>query len=148
MTIQKIKNANNYMQGSMVTSADKKGNYARVNPDINVLVEAPRDYIFGQEDSKFIKLAVTNAAPTVLAGTAGRKIRVISYVLGSDATLTVKWQSNTTDLSGAIPLVANSIISANSDGNQGLVETNVGETLKLLPSGAGNVTGHITYIIM
>lgn len=101
---------------------------------------------------KFAKIDVSNAgANTVVTGVPTKKIRVLSYVIIAAGAVTAKWQSGTTDLSGAMPLAANGgaapSISILAPGAMiGLFETAAGDSLVLNLGGAVNVSGHLTYI--
>lgn len=95
-----------------------------------------------------IKFAVVDVATagdnTIVSAVAGKKIRVLNYVLVSSAANTVIWKSATTNISGGMQLAANGGISAESQ--FGLFETNAGEALILNLSAANSVDGHIAYV--
>ncbi len=97
--------------------------------------------------------ASSSGANTVVAAVGARKIRVLNYLLVSAGTVTATWKSDTTGISGALPLVANSAISCaggshNANGPEGVLETAGGEALVLSLSGAVAVTGHIRYEVL
>jgi len=75
------------------------------------------------------------------------KIKVLSVVLVSSGAVSVKWRSNTTDLSGAMPLVASSgfVLPATSPGQSHYFQTAAGQDLNINLSGAVQVSGHISY---
>jgi len=83
------------------------------------------------------------ASPT--SGTV--KIKVLSLVLVSSGSVSVKWRSNATDLSGAMPLVANSgfVLPGTSPGQSHYFQTAAGQDLNINLSGAVQVSGHISY---
>lgn len=85
----------------------------------------------------------------VVAGVTSKKIKVLSVALVSSGTVSVKWRSNTTDLSGAMPLVANSgfVLPASSPGQGNYFETVAGQALNINLSGAVAVSGHISYYV-
>ena len=84
---------------------------------------------------------------SVVALVASKKIKVLSVLLVSAGAVSVKWRSNTTDLSGAMPLVANSgfSLAASSPGQGHYFETAVGEALNINLNSAVAVSGHISY---
>lgn len=88
--------------------------------------------------------ASTGADNLVVAAVTGKQIKVQSVVLVASGTVSVKWRSNTTDISGAMPLVANSGFVLPS-GSSNYFETAVGEALNINLSGAVAVNGHISY---
>lgn len=85
-----------------------------------------------------------------------RRIMVISYSIISDADVTVKWKSNSTDLSGPMAIAAKGGITVTSNfvigaggGPLGIFQTLNGEDdLVLNLSGAAAVGGHITYFVL
>jgi hypothetical protein len=96
-----------------------------------------------------VKYAVisTSATASVVAAVAGKKIRVLGYVLSAAGTVNVKWQSHVTptNLSGLLYMVANTAISS-TPSPLGLFETVAGEALDLNLSASVAVGGHVTYI--
>jgi hypothetical protein len=97
---------------------------------------------------KFATISATNSGDNqVLALVASKSIKVLSCALVASGTVSVKWRSNTTDLSGAMPLIASSgfVYPASAPGMGNYLETNIGEALNLNLSGAVAVYGHISY---
>ena len=97
--------------------------------------------------------ATASGDNTIVAAVGTRKIRVLNYTVASAGTVTAKWKSGSTDLSGAMPLVASSVVSAaggshNANGPEGVLETAGGEALILNLSGAVAVGGHIRYEVL
>ena len=98
------------------------------------------------------KFAVVNISGVgsneIVAAVTGRTIRVLSYAIVSDGSVTVEWRSATTPLSGAMSLAANGNVgsSAGSGSITGVLSTNVGEALNVFLGGAVGVRGHLTYI--
>lgn len=98
-----------------------------------------------------IKFAVVSASSSgdnqIVAAVSGAKIKVLSAVLVSSGTVSVKWRSGTTDISGAMPFVANSgvALAASSPGQGHYFETAVNTALNINLGGAVSVFGHITY---
>lgn len=101
---------------------------------------------------KFAKIDVSSSGSnTIVSAVTGKKIRVLAYTIIAAGAVTAKWQSASTDLSGAMSLAANGgaapSISILAPGNMiGLFETAPGEALNLNLGGAVNVAGHMTYI--
>lgn len=97
--------------------------------------------------AKFVSVSASSSGNnTIVAAVTGKKIRVLSYVLVSTTSVTAKFQSGAsgTDLTGAMPLGANGVVSASPD--QGHFETVAGQLLNLSLGSAVAVSGHITYI--
>lgn len=145
MTIQKIKNANPYNNAGANNSANKFGVSQKLNINFPTPVRFVDSYDFADEKAKFVKVTATTGSPIVVAAIPGKKIRVVDYVIISSSAQGAKWQSNTTDISGNLTMDANGGAGATSE--EGLFETATGEALRLLPDGAGTVSGHITYWI-
>ncbi len=93
--------------------------------------------------------AIINTAASgdtaVVAAVAGKRIRVINYVLTAAGVVSVKFRSATTDLTGAMPFAANGGIAAAGAQPGYWVQTAAGEALNLNLSAAAQVSGHITY---
>lgn len=81
---------------------------------------------------------------TLVAAVTGKRIRVISYVLGLSAAGTYQLQSDTTDITGAVGVGANAPIAAPYN-PAGHCETAKAEALKITITGGGNAVGHLTY---
>lgn len=96
----------------------------------------------------FVKVDTTATVDLVAAAGVGLRIQVINYVLVAGGTVNVKFTSGTgpTDLTGPMPLVVNSGVSANSD-RFGLFATAANAKLSLNLSAAVQVSGHIAYIV-
>ena len=95
-----------------------------------------------------------NETFTIVAATTGKKIRVLAYVVSITGTQTVKFQSKpsgtATDLTGkglAVPASTTTIVSAGYN-PRGWFETTLGSALQAVSSAAGNVGGHLTYILV
>jgi len=86
---------------------------------------------------------------TIVSGDAGRKIKVVSYVLVAAATTSARWKSSgATALSGAMALSGNGGVSAQNQPSSPQFECADGEDLILnIGSGAGGVQGHVSYIL-
>jgi len=87
---------------------------------------------------------ISTATTTAIVGAiAGKRIVVTNLVVSVGSSQTIKWQSNTTDISGPI---AESY--ATGDNELGVLETVAGEILNLVTSAAVAVTGHLTYVVL
>lgn len=94
-----------------------------------------------------ISQAVT-ASTVVIAGTAGKKIRVLKLTITAvTAGQTVTFQSQTgpTALTGPLQFPANGQLNDSYVG--GLFETAVGDGLYLALGGATQVSGYIVYVL-
>lgn len=101
---------------------------------------------------QFAAISAANAgANTVVAADATRKIKVLDYTMVSEGTVTTTWQSSGgTSLSGAMPLVVNTGVSAgggNAPATHWEFETVAAEGLVLTLSGATGIRGHLTYFL-
>lgn len=86
-------------------------------------------------------------ATQILAGVTGRSIRVVACAIVCTSASTVKFQSNTTDITATFPLGANGgfVLPYN---DWGWCETLPGEALNI-NLGTANATGvHIDYILL
>lgn len=94
-------------------------------------------------------VAAASGANTLIGAQAGKRIRVLSYVLTSNGTVNVKWQSHTTptDLTGLDYLVANTGVSSGYS-PVGHFQSNPGEALDINLSGSVAVGGHLTYVVV
>jgi hypothetical protein len=86
---------------------------------------------------------------TLVTAVSGKKIKVQSYVIVAVGTVSVTFKSNSTSLSGAMPLVVNSgIAAAPTKPTAGSwFQTASGEALVLNLSDAIAVTGHFSYYL-
>jgi hypothetical protein len=94
----------------------------------------------------------TSGDNTLVTPPAGKQIVVVQYTLIAAGAVSVRWKSGASNnLSGALPLAANSAISADLGGNypgrQGALATNAGQALVLNLSANVQVSGHIVYEI-
>lgn len=96
-------------------------------------------------DIQYAKISVSSSGDNQLvAGVTGCRIIVINYVVCGASAVNGKFRSNTTDLTGAMPM--NPGIGG-SECSTGHFTTAAGETLNLNLSGAVAVTGHLSYIL-
>jgi hypothetical protein len=100
---------------------------------------------------RFVKIDLSASGDGVIAtGIAGKKFRVITYVICSTVNCLVTFKSGTTALTGPMAIGAYSnIFNGNTDlipaGLIGVLETAVGEDLVLNLSTNSVVGGHILY---
>ena len=85
-------------------------------------------------------------AITIVAASATRKIRVLSFFLVSTAANVVTFQSAATAITGPMAFGANGELEAHNP--LGLFETDLTEALNMLSGSAAQVSGGITYIII
>lgn len=145
MATQKIKNASSYSEGSAVVAVTRLGSYQKIAPSVSPNIRGSSAYAYNEDGEQFAIISATSASPIVVAAVPGRRIRVLGYVFTTTTTQGVKWQSNTTNISGNMTLDVNGGISSKNE--TGLVETATGEALRLLPDGAGTINGHIIYVV-
>ncbi|MBY0523438.1 MAG: hypothetical protein K2R98_08560 [Gemmataceae bacterium] len=92
----------------------------------------------------------------IVAAVAGKKIRVVNYLIVAAGAVTAKFQSkeSPTDLTGAMTMAAGQPIgSAYSTARQfggydGHFETQTGEGLAISLGGAVQVSGHLNYVLV
>ena len=97
---------------------------------------------------KFATISVGTIGDNIIvAAVTGAKIKVLSAALVSSGTVSVKWRNDTTDISGAMPLVTNSgfVLPASAPGMGHYFETGVNKALNINLSAGVNVYGHISY---
>lgn len=87
-------------------------------------------------------------ANTLVAAVTGKRIRVISYALVAAGAVSVNFENGTTDITGVLPLAANSGLSFPGTESGPAFETSPGALLGLTLSGAVQVSGHLTYILV
>lgn len=89
--------------------------------------------------------AASSGDNTAVAAVTSKKIRVLSYSLVADGAVTARFQSDTTDLTGAMSFAENGGISC-AFSPVGHFETAAGVALQLNLGGAVGVRGHLTYV--
>ena len=89
----------------------------------------------------------SSGAVTIVAAQAGKKIIMTKAVLISGGTTNIKWQSGSTDLTGAMPFVANLGMVDESTMPENGLRTNPGEALNLNNSATVQVSGYIKYYL-
>jgi hypothetical protein len=97
-----------------------------------------------QSDPKFSVIqAATLGDNLLVAAVPGKRIKVIGYRLSASGSVTVKFRSNTSDITGLAFMSANQ--NTGKPGNPGLFRTNPGEALNLNLSANVAVGGHLTF---
>lgn len=94
-----------------------------------------------------INTNTAGASQLIAAPGANLKIKVASYVVVAANAVTVKFQSGTTDLTGAMPFVANSGVVAPGQTSSHWFETAANQALNINLGSAIQVSGHLGYFI-
>lgn len=86
----------------------------------------------------------------VLAATAGKRIRVVAYVMTAAGAVTAEWRSATTPISGAMSMITGVPIVGQPmpegiAGQKGHFETAQGAALNLELGSGVQVSGHLVY---
>lgn len=91
--------------------------------------------------------AASSGDNTIVAAVAGKKIRVLNFVLVGSAAITTRFESaaSGTALTGQMTMAAGSVI-ASGYCKIGHFETLAGELLNLELSGANTVDGYLVYV--
>jgi hypothetical protein len=97
----------------------------------------------------FTSVNTTASGDTQLVAADGtKKIKVLNYVLVVAGTTNVKFRSATTDITGAMPFVANSGAASPAGTVSGwLFETAVNQALNINLSAGVQVSGHLSYFL-
>jgi hypothetical protein len=93
-------------------------------------------------------IAISTAASgntTLLAGVAGKRLLVMSYVVAANAENTIKFTDATGDLTGAMLIAAKTSVQSGQN-DLGHFGSRVGEALRIHLAGATQVSGHVTVI--
>jgi hypothetical protein len=107
------------------------------------MANAYRDYKYA-----VINLADASGGSTVITAVPGYEIRVVGYALSAAGAVSVTFRSNTTPLTGPMPLgAAGSGLAPNSGTDASVFETAAGEALTVLTSAAVGIFGHISYYL-
>lgn len=105
------------------------------------------DFAISMAQPKFAIIdAASSGDNTLVAAVAGKKIRVLNYVLVSAGAVTARFESGAggTALTGQMTLAASTEVEASSQ-QWGHFETAAGALLNLELSGAVSVDGHLSY---
>ena len=87
--------------------------------------------------------ATTSGNTQVVGAVSGKRIRVIAYAVIANATVSIKFQSGTTDITGSMRVVEGGGIAHAYDG--GLFQTAVGQALNINLSSNATVGGYVVY---
>jgi len=87
--------------------------------------------------------ATTSGNTQVVGAVSGKRIRVIAYAVIANATVSIKFQSGTTDITGSMRVVEGGGIAHAYDG--GLFQTAVGQALNINLSTNATVGGYVVY---
>ena len=94
-----------------------------------------------------VQFAVINATAggdtTILPAVSGKRIRVIAYAVVASASVSIKFRSGTTDITGTMRIVEGGGIAHAFD--SGLFQTAVGEPLVINLSSNATVGGYVVY---
>lgn len=132
--------------GSAVVAANMLGQSYKVSPEINTnqlaTTSGVLQYKLDEENTNFTSISVNTGSSGVVDAISGHKIKVLDYVVVSDANCDITFYSGSNAITGTMSLLANGGIS--NDGES--METNSGEGLLIVTS-SGNLGGHLTYRI-
>lgn len=101
-----------------------------------------------------MKFAVIDKATAttheIVAAVAGKRIRVLAYLMVAAGAVTATWKSAATALTGAMSLITGTPNQGNPlpnslQGSRGVFETERGEALNLTLGGAVQVSGWLVY---
>ena len=92
----------------------------------------------------YAPINATNSGNTQVVGAvSGKRIRVIAFAVVANATVNIKFQSGTTDITGSMRVVEGGGIAHAYDG--GLFQTAVGQALNINLSANATVGGYVVY---
>lgn len=144
-----------YQFNSVTKGATISGNVITLTFDTTTHADTDKmqiivDYAELSRGVQFASVRATASGNTsIVAANATKKIKVLSYTLVADDTVNVKWQSATTDLTGAMAFLGGGGVSTpvGSRRDGWLLETAVNQALNLNLSSAVGVSGHISYFL-
>jgi len=87
--------------------------------------------------------ATTSGDTQIVPAVSGKRIRVIAYAVIANATVSIKFRSGTTDITGSMRIVEGGGIAHAYDG--GLFQTAVGQALNINLSNNATVGGYVVY---
>ena len=87
--------------------------------------------------------ATSSGNTQVVGGVSGKRIRVIAFAVIASATVNIKFQSGTSDITGSMRVVEGGGIAHAYDG--GLFQTAVGQALNINLSANATVGGYVVY---
>jgi len=92
----------------------------------------------------YAPINATNSGNTQVVGAvSGKRIRVIAFAVVASATVNIKFQSGTSDITGSMRVVEGGGIAHAYDG--GLFQTAVGQALNINLSANATVGGYVVY---
>lgn len=94
-----------------------------------------------------ISTAASGATQLVAAPGGSLQVKVVSYVIVAASAVSAKFQSATTDLTGAMPLAANGGVVAAGQPSSHWFECAANQALNINLSGAVQVSGHVGYFV-
>jgi len=98
----------------------------------------------GYSTVQYATINATNSGNTQIVGAvSGKRIRVIAFAVVADATVSIKFRSGTTDITGSMRVVQGGGIAHAYDG--GLFQTAVNQPLNINLSADATVGGYVVY---
>jgi len=99
---------------------------------------------FGYSPVQYAPINATSFGDTqIVPAVSGKRIRVIAYAVIANLTVSIKFRSGTTDITGSMRVVEGGGIAHAYDG--GLFETDVGQPLNINLSNNATVGGYVVY---
>ena len=113
------------------------------NQPISVTVTNP-PLTVGYSTVQYLPINANSFGNTqIVPAVSGKRIRVIAYAVIANATVSIKFQSGTTDITGSMRIVEGGGIAHAYDG--GLFQTAVGQALNINLSTNATVGGYVVY---
>lgn len=96
-------------------------------------------------------VASTSGDNIILPAVAGKRYKILAYILSSSGTNDIVWKSGTTALSGSMNMVAGGTIAVHlgdqwPSGGLPVLTTSLGDAFIISLSASNVVGGHITYV--
>lgn len=112
------------------------------------MVAISRSVLHGDGVPRFEVITWTGAgtAPVIVAPGPGKQIVLMSYAVAATGDTALRWQDDTGDLSGDMPVAARALNDASSE--RGLLACRENEGLNLVVADAVNGGGHVSYMIV
>ena len=143
MTIQKIKNANPYLQKSSVSSAMPGGVYQSVLGETNV-VDVPRNDSY---PVKYVTVSTSSSGFTnVVVAVPGKKIKVVGYQMTANGAVIIYFASASTPISQNNYSDAAGWEISVPYSEEGYFETAINEALRINLGGAVAVSVQVQYM--
>lgn len=129
--------------------ADRKEKEVKFSFPSEIRISNPEDLrppVQVQQDSIPVEINVSSLGDNIIVyAIKDKKIVVLSYALITKDDVEVIWKSGDKRISGFLPLVSHSGLSA--DAEKGLMKTDRGESLVLYLSTSALVGGHLSYMV-